>query len=311
MDDRRAPWLTAIGDEAGASLSVQVNALVRLGCSRIELRSIDRRALAQLSLAEVQGVAETLAAAGLAVSVLSSGIGAWGRSVTTPLSWDLEELRLLAPRAELLQARSIRVMSWQADAGASPARWAEEAIRRMRLLVERARSLGLTLLHENCLGWAGQDAECGLALVRACDSPSLRLLLDVGNCVVHGQDPVRYTRALVEHVAHVHVKDVLMVQAGPRFVPPGEGSAQIRACLAVLRDAGYEGGVSLEPHLHTRPHEQTVADGVHALEDFLACGRALARMLREVWSAPLTVAGSVAPAPARAPAASGPAPRVS
>ena len=284
MGERPAPWLSGIGDEAGASLAAQVRAITQLGWSHIELRSVERKELAQLSLEEVRRIADTLAAADLTVSVLSSGIGAWGRSVATPFSWDLDELRALAPRAELLGTRYIRVMSWQSDGDVSCGRWAAESIGRMTMLVERAQALGLTLLHENCIGWAGQSAECALAIVRAVDSPSLRLLLDIGNCVVHGQDPVSYTRTLREHIAHVHVKDARIEADGPRFVAPGEGSARIRECLALLRDVDYTGGLSLETHLHTRPHEQALADSEQAIDDFIDCGNALAAMLDEVWS---------------------------
>jgi L-ribulose-5-phosphate 3-epimerase len=283
MNDHREPWLAAIGDEAASSLTGQIAAMTRLGWSQIELRSVNQRPVAQLAGGEVRYIAEALAEAGLSVCMLSSNIGAWGRSISTPVELDLSELAKLARHGELLGVRRVRVMSWQADDDTSAGHWAQASIRRMEVLVAKAEDLGLTLMHENCRGWAAQDHRRSLELISTIESPHLSLLLDIGNCVVHGHDPVVFTEALAAHVAHVHVKDVVWHQDGPRFVPLGEGQAHLDRCLTVLRDAGYSGGISLEPHLHTRPHDGVVAHTRQAVEDFVECGRTLSALVRRVW----------------------------
>ena len=56
------------------------------------------------------------------------------------------------------------------------------------------------------------------------------------------QDEVATLKAVVDRVRHVHVKDV----AGARCVPLGQGTVNLRGCLAVLKAQGYQGVLSLE-----------------------------------------------------------------
>jgi inosose dehydratase len=90
------------------------------------------------------------------------------------------------------------------------------------------------------------------------DSPYLRLNLDTGNTFIAGQDPVAFLREFVAKVSHVHVKDVseslaLAMRGGQSGIavsqcPLGEGvnAGNIKECLKLLRDAGYEGVLSIE-----------------------------------------------------------------
>ena len=52
---------------------------------------------------------------------------------------------------------------------------------------------------------------------------------------------------LKDHIAYVHVKDALF--DGGRVVPAGQGDGNLKAILARLDGEGYEGFLSLEPHL--------------------------------------------------------------
>jgi sugar phosphate isomerase/epimerase len=56
------------------------------------------------------------------------------------------------------------------------------------------------------------------------------------------QDEVAVLRAVIKRVVHVHIKDV----QGSSSVAIGKGEVNIKGCLRVLKDAGYEGAVSLE-----------------------------------------------------------------
>jgi inosose dehydratase len=90
------------------------------------------------------------------------------------------------------------------------------------------------------------------------DSPFLRLNMDTGNTFIAGQDPVAFARRFVDKISHVHVKDVShslaeAVRGGQTgiavshcAVGDGANAGNIREVLALLRDHGYEGVLSIE-----------------------------------------------------------------
>ncbi|MEU9858153.1 M20/M25/M40 family metallo-hydrolase [Streptomyces sp. NPDC047974] len=280
------PWpvdltgrITGIGDEAAPGLTEQIAVAQELGWSSLELRSLDGTALADLPAKAVREAAARLQAAGLGVVCLDSRIGNWARPVTGPFSADLDELDRLAEHGRVLGCRSLRVMSWT-DGGLPEEEWAAEAIGRMRRLARRAERLGVELLHENCAGWAGSDADRALRLLAEVDSPALRLLFDIGNGVPYGYDGHALLERLLPHVAHVHVKDAL---PGDRpgeaeYTLPGEGVARVADCVRLLEEHGYRGAYSLEPHLAVVPHEGRRAEDTDPAVPFVRAARRLAAL---------------------------------
>lgn len=91
-----------------------------------------------------------------------------------------------------------------------------------------------------------------------CDSPWLGLNMDTGNSFIAGQDPVAFVRRFVSKIRHVHIKDVseslaALVRGNATGIAlshcaigDGVNADNIRACLALLRDAGYTGTLSME-----------------------------------------------------------------
>ena len=90
------------------------------------------------------------------------------------------------------------------------------------------------------------------------DSPLLRMNMDTGNTFIAGQDPVAFLKRFIAKVSHVHVKDVSeslaqAVRGGQTGIAVshcalGEGvnAVNIRECLKLLRDTGYDGVLSIE-----------------------------------------------------------------
>ncbi|MFD7644690.1 TIM barrel protein [Kitasatospora sp. NPDC059795] len=278
---RRSPAPTigfgGIGDEAAPDLPGQVDALDELGWHELELRTVDGRWIADLPLDRVGRIAETLAARGIRATGLASRIGNWSRRITDDFDQDLAELAALTTRAAVLGTDRIRVMSYP-NAGLSEPDWRRRALDRLTRLTDLAGQHGLTLLHENCSGWAGTSAERQLDLLVTVDSPALRLLFDAGNGVPHGYDGFLMLRQIADHVAHVHIKDAVGGGEDTAYVLPGDGTARLTESLRYLLDRGWSGGWSLEPHLATRPHQGLAADGT-AVSGFVAAGRALSTLV--------------------------------
>ncbi|MGW1752090.1 sugar phosphate isomerase/epimerase family protein [Streptomyces sp. NPDC002092] len=278
--------LAGIGDEAAPGTDGQLAALRHLGWNAIELRTVDGTALADLSAAAFNTLTRRLADAGVTVIGVASRIGNWSRPVTGDLAVDLAELDVLAERCAALGCRLVRIMSYPND-GLTETEWADRVLARTAVLADRAERAGLVLVHENCAGWAGDRADRALRLLRGVGSPALRLLFDTGNGVPYGYRAPDMLQDLAPYVAHVHIKDAVRTPDGTTaYTLPGEGGAEVAACLRILAAHGYTGALSLEPHLAVRPHDGLVRAGEDAGALFVRAGQALTRLLRTMKAAP-------------------------
>ena len=92
-----------------------------------------------------------------------------------------------------------------------------------------------------------------------CDSPYLRMNMDTGNTFIAGQDPVAFLSRFRDRVSHVHIKDVSqsLAAAARAASSPGIAVSQcaigdgvnaenIRTCVEMLIQGGYDGVLSLE-----------------------------------------------------------------
>jgi inosose dehydratase len=91
-----------------------------------------------------------------------------------------------------------------------------------------------------------------------CDSPYFGLNFDTGNTFISGNDPVAFLRRFLPRVKHVHVKDVSAslaeaargqdtgIAISHAAIGDGVNKGAIVTCLEILRDAGFDGTLSLE-----------------------------------------------------------------
>jgi len=90
------------------------------------------------------------------------------------------------------------------------------------------------------------------------DSPYLKMNMDTGNTFIAGQDPVVFLERFIDRVTHVHVKDVSEslaaavrgeqtgIAVSQCAIGDGVNADNIRKCLEMLRDHGYDGVLSME-----------------------------------------------------------------
>jgi sugar phosphate isomerase/epimerase len=90
------------------------------------------------------------------------------------------------------------------------------------------------------------------------DSPYLRMNMDTGNTFIAGQDPVAFLARFENEVSHVHIKDVSpSLAAAARgeltgiavshcAVGEGVNAGNIRQCVEILADGGFDGVLSIE-----------------------------------------------------------------
>jgi sugar phosphate isomerase/epimerase len=143
----------------------------------------------------------------------------------------------------------------------------------MRALADVAEEQDVVLLHENEKEIYGDVPQRVLDIVESVGSPALRLAWDSANFVQVGVRPYSEGYAMLRpYLDYLQVKDA--VAATGEVVPAGQGDGELHETLRALRADGYEGFVSLEPHLASA-HELGGFSGPRAFGDAARALRAL------------------------------------
>ena len=132
----------------------------------------------------------------------------------------------------------------------------------------RAESLGVVICLENehaCyLGTGAETAD----VLRSINSPALRAVWDPGNAFCAGETPYPDGYEVIKpYLAHIHVKDVDIVDGKHQFVIMGTGRIDYKGQFEALKRDGYTGYISLETHY--RPPSGSAEEGSRACLDYL------------------------------------------
>ena len=269
-------FYSGFADEAATDIETQIKAHKEIGeFDAIEPRMVDGVQFTKLSDGEFDRVYGLLQSAGISISCYGSAIANWARDIDGDFSEDVDDLKRCVPRMKRTGTPFIRVMSYP-NAGWPEAEWRGEVIRRMRRLAKMAEDGGVILAHENCSGWGGLGPQQSLELLKEVDSPAFQLLYDTGNPTGHAQDGWDYYSRTIDHTVYVHIKDCKSVAGDVQYTYCGDGDGCVPEILADLHKRGYDGFVSIEPHLAAIVHEPKEADDAAvAFEKYLNYGRRL------------------------------------
>ena len=237
--------LSGFADEIDPMLDRQLEALGKLGMHYIEMRGVDGKNLVRCTDGEIRQIRSRLEAAQVRLSSIGSPIGKIGIEEDFGPHFDL--FRRTVEIAKLLEAPYIRMFSFYTPEGRDPDLWKDAVLQRLSPMVDYARDQGVVLLHENEKGIFGDTAPRCRALMDALGCSHFRVVFDFANFVQCGQDTWQAYRLLKPWIAYVHIKDALASDGS--VVPPGQGDGQLERILADLLGSGYQGFLSLEPHL--------------------------------------------------------------
>ncbi len=242
-----ATWtLSGFGDEIDDDPVVQTAVLNALGARHIEVRAAWGTNVVDLGDDRLRELKAVLDRRDTAVSAIASPIGKV--PVTSPVEAEVERLRRAIGAAHVLGTRYVRIFSFHPATGQDPDAVRDDVLVRMRALADLAEREGIVLLHENEKEIYGDVPRRVLDIVESVGSDALRLAWDNANFVQCGVRPFTDGWALLhEHVEYLQVKDA--VAATGVVVPAGHGDGELLETLTALRDAGYSGFASLEPHL--------------------------------------------------------------
>ncbi len=238
--------LTGFADEIGPDLTLQLDTLTAEQMTYLELRAVWNTNVLKLTDQQVTAVKTELAARGIRVSAIGSPIGKI--SIHDDFVPHLDDFRRALQVAHELGAPFIRIFSFFIPAGENPANHREAVLGRMQQLVEAASGSAVTLVHENEKEIYGDIPARCLDILASINSPRLRAAWDPANFVQCGVRP--YTEGYADlrpYIAYVHVKDSLL--GSGQVVPAGLGDGELRQTIVALRDSGFAGFFSLEPHL--------------------------------------------------------------
>ncbi len=288
--------LMGIGDEAGSQLDTQIAAAQALGWKFIEMRGVEVPGFAKDNLHNIPDAAfdiveGRLKAAGIGVYCFGSTIMNWAKTVETPFDITVAEVNRAIPRMQRLQAKYVRVMSFKPkdDETVTP----PVVFERVREVTKMFLDAGLQPVHENCMNYGGMSSRDALEMLEKC--PGLKWVFDTANPIFNAdrrgplpwkkQDPWQMWTQLRDHTVHIHVKDATWNPAknDADYNWPGEGQGRVRD---ILRDAiarGYDGGISIEPHMVVVFHDAHIkASDEDARHNFVEYGRRLEKLIGEV-----------------------------
>ena len=273
---------SAFADEISSDLDEQVAVLLSENIHFLELRGAWNTNVLDLTDVQVATIKQALDTHGIGVSAIASPIG----KVPINSSFDehLQRFERAISLAQIFQTPFIRIFSFypplETDtnngSSANPLEWRDEVLKRLHELTARVRAANIILLHENEKDIYGDTIARCVDLLQSVNDDHFQAILDPANFIQCGQVPFPDGyEAVHPWLRYVHVKDA---RPDGSVVAAGEGAARWPDLLRRLRQDGYDGFFSLEPHLAAAGQFQ----GFSGPELFRHASQALQRMLQEM-----------------------------
>ncbi len=239
--------LSAFADEIAPDLKTQMAVCARHGVRCIDVRSIDNTNVSKFTLDQARRYRREMDAAGLKVACIGSPIGKI--RIDEPFAPHLDLLKHCFEVGNVLGTRNIRIFSFYGPEGGDIANHRAEVMDRMAAMVKAAEQSGMVLLHENEKAIYGSIPRRVSDIFATIKSKALLGIFDPSNYVEEGVAPYDdgWTKGLADVTHYFHIKD--KVPGAHTCVPAGEGVGQIEPTLADAKRRGYDGVLSLEPHM--------------------------------------------------------------
>ncbi len=234
---------SGFADEISPDFDEQLKLLNELGIKYLELRGAYGKNVSEFSDEMLDRLSEKLEKSGIGVSAIGSPVGKY--EITEDYSIQLERFCRIIDIAKKMKTRYIRIFSYFMKP-CDFEKYKDEVIRRLFGFVKIAENEDIVLLHENEKDIFGENAENCKYIFDNIKSPNLKGIFDPANFVQCGVDTLKAFELLKEHIVYMHIKDAL---PNGEVVPAGMGIGHLPEIFGRLNADGYEGFVSLEPHL--------------------------------------------------------------
>ena len=237
--------ISGFSDEIDAKVDVQFEVLNKLGIKYFEPRGIDGKNISALNDDEAKALKTKMDKCGIKVSSIGSPIG------KVKITDDLEEhfnlFRRVVAIAKILDTKYIRMFSFFHEGG----EWTEDereiVFENLKRMIEYAKENDVILLHENEKDIYGDIAPRCKDLMDNLYCDNFKAVFDPANFVQSGQDTKEAFEMLKNYIEYMHIKDALFKDGS--VVPSGYGDGNVEYILTELFKNGFNGFLSLEPHL--------------------------------------------------------------
>ena len=265
--------ITGFADEIAQELDIQTESLKKLDIHYVEMRGADGNNLIFHTDEKIKEIKKKLDDAGIALSALGSPLGKIG--IDEAFDPHFEEFKRACEIAHRMGTGNIRMFSFYvSDEQRNSMK--EEVFERLGRFVDYASGNGIVLLHENEKGIYGEKAAECRELMDEFAGEHFKAIFDFANFVQAGQDTLEAYELLKDYIAYIHVKDAR--KENGTVVPVGYGDGNVETILKKLFEKGFDGFLSLEPHLFNfkgfagleRGRDTVLADSGQALSGFEA-----------------------------------------
>lgn len=240
--------ISGFADEIDPQLDVQLKVVKDLGMDHICLRAADGKGVADYTVEEFQEkILPRLKAAGVKLSSLGSPIGKIDIDDEAAYEKQLQQLDTLCRICNLAGCKYIRIFSfWMLNK--NPGEWKDEVLRKLRGFADIAAKYDVVLIHENEKDIYGDIGSRCKIILDELSGPNFKAAFDFANFVQCGEDTAACWEMLKQYVAYIHIKDA--VPGKNENVVCGTGDGKIPELLKkAIREDGYQGFLTLEPHL--------------------------------------------------------------
>ncbi len=237
--------LSGFSDEISPDFKEQLKQINNLGIGYIEIRGVNGRNITEHSIEEVKELKRQLDEADIKVSAIGSPLGKI--NIDDSFEPHFKLFKHTVEIAKVLETKYIRLFSFFLDT-AKVEEYRAEVMRRIKEFCNYVKGSDIVLLHENEKGIYGDTAERCLEIFKTMNSRNFKLIFDPANFVQCSVETFPHAFNMLKNfVVYMHIKDARKEDG--EVVPSGYGDGHIQEILARLHKRGYEGFLSLEPHL--------------------------------------------------------------
>ena len=237
--------LSGFADEIDTNLDIQMKVLKKLGMSYVEMRGVDGKGLVEHTINEAKEIKARLTDKGISLSSVGSPIGKI--KITDEFAPHMELFKHTVEIAHVMDTPNIRMFSFFMPENESYAPYKNQVMDQLGQFVDYAKANKVLLLHENEKDIYGDMADRCLEIMKEFYGDHFQAVFDFANFVQCKQDTLEAYDMLKPYISYVHIKDALWSDAS--VVPAGMGDGNVEKILRKLKDSGYQGFLSLEPHL--------------------------------------------------------------